>query len=227
MPSALRVAKRYGQDTIVRLLTQYESTSETQGMCASGLILPLPGVSFDSANRSFYFGRAVYADFDSSYFPWGCGDFTFTVTVTPRLNGKVAASGDYAVLFTKCSDTDHPFTGPTCLVYNSGAVQFRLARTIELGRETKGVVHGGWQCGVPVKLTFLRSVDKLYIFQGAELMALQSVTASFDVSNDAPLRIGANHLNPQFHNLDAYLSGMMSRCTAIFPVRELASEQSK
>jgi ankyrin repeat protein len=223
LPSPLKIAKRCGHDGIASLLSEYQTSSEARGFCASGLMLALPGVPYDASTQRFYFSNAVHVDLDSSHFPWNSGDFTVTATITPRCDGKVASMGEYAVLFAKSDQSAHPFMGLNCLVYNSGMVQFRLARTTELGQENKGMVRGGWRSGVPVKLTFIRQLDQLYIFQDAEQIAFQCVTDSFDINNSAPLRIGGNHINPKHHCLDAYLSGLSSHCTAIFPVQRRTS----
>lgn len=201
----------------MKLLSERKIVKKSGGFSVAGALIPLNGVQFDAATQRFYFSTSVHADLDASHFAWGTGDFTLTATITPRADGKIAASGDYAVLFIKSDQMEHPFMGPSCIVYNSGMVNFRLARTPELGQENKGMVIGGWRSGVPVTLTFIRQVDQIYIFHGTEKIAFQCVTASYDVSNAAPLRIGANHVNPRYHNLDAYLSDLSSHAIAIFP----------
>jgi len=220
LPSALRVATKCGHQSIAKLISDHQVAVESGGFSASGAMLPLAGVPFDSATERFYFSLGVCVDLDPCHFAWGSGDFTLTATITPRVNGKIAASGEYAILFIKSNQTEEPFMGPSCIVYNSGLVQFRLARTTELGQENKGLVKGGWRSGVPITLTFIRQFDQLYIFQDTEQIAFQCVTPSFDVSNTAPLRIGGNHVNQQYHNLDAYVSGLSSYSTAVFPVRQ-------
>merc|ERR1719487_2305739 len=131
-------------------------------------MVPMVGVPFDATTQRFYFSPGVHADLDASHFAWGTSDFTLTATITPRTSGRVAATGEYGVLFIKSDQMEAPFTGPSCIIYNSGLVQFRLARTPELGQDNKGLVKGGWQLGVPVTLTFIRQADQLYIFQGTE-----------------------------------------------------------
>merc|ERR1719453_1564578 len=131
-PSALRVATKYGHDSIVKLITEHQLGAVLGGFSASGAMLPLSGVPFDAASQRFYFSPGVFADLEPAHFAWGTGDFTLTATITPRADGKVTAKGEYAVLFIKSSDTQDPFMGPSCIIYNSGLVQFRLARTPEL-----------------------------------------------------------------------------------------------
>jgi hypothetical protein len=219
LPSAIRVASKFGNEGIAKLLSDHQLVVENGGFSASGAMLPMLGVPFDAATQRFYFSPGVYADLDPSHFAWGCSDFTLTATITPRVDGRITATGEYAVLYIKSDHTEAPFVGPSCIVYNSGMVQFRLARTPELGQENKGLVQGGWRSGVPVTLTLIRQADQLYIFQDSDQIAFQCVTPSFDVGTTAPLRIGGNHVNPKYHNLDAYLSGLSSQSVAAFPAR--------
>ena len=157
---------------------------------------------FGNANQAYSFnGLSSFVEIPNhADFQFGKKDFTLSLWLKYG-SQEIGDNLDYSAIFIKAENPVNPFEGLTVFVDypSNGAISLRQEWNDILYTAPQNLNDLTWR-----HFVFQRSGDQLLIFINAELVVNRTV-AILDMSNNAPIRLGVNHI---FNDAQNY-SGLM------------------
>jgi hypothetical protein len=179
------------------LIAQYEfNTTPLKDLSGKGhdgqnVAVTLEKDRFGNANQAYAFnGLSSFVEIPNhADFQFGKKDFTLSLWLKYG-SQEIGSNLDYSSIFVKAENPVNPFEGLTVFAdYPSeGSISFRQEWNDILFTAPQNLNDLTWR-----HFVFQRSGNQLLIFINAQLV-INSTVSILDVSNNAPIRLGVNHI---------------------------------